>query len=452
MTEFWFLSLALLALALAFIFVPVYRYVKNEDGLDRSGSANQSNNLVNALEEDRQRQNILIFKERLAELEAEYAQGRHQEAAFIQLKSELEANLLIDTESAEHTGTSKEGAGSRKPALGVKNLVIVALSAVLVVVVSYGSYFKYGAYDAVIQTNAMQFDAQEIEQAKTSAEQGDMTGLLEQLYHKLQQAPDNIEGWRLLARSAMNAENYALAVESYVHIIRIFDATDESTAAVYGLLAQAHYYQNQGRFNLSVQNAVDQAFKQNPSEVNSLGLMAINAFVQQEYAVAIEYWQKILLAVPEHPSKISIEAGIQRAQMALGEAPTNVSQPNGASQPANAVARIQVDVTIAPEVYAQVSPQDTVFIFAKAAPGAGPAMPLAAKKLTVSDLPISIELNDQSAMGPMAKLSQVTRVNVVARISKSGQPIAQPGDYEGRQDSVDVFANQIVNIQISQEK
>jgi cytochrome c-type biogenesis protein CcmH len=55
-------------------------------------------------------------------------------------------------------------------------------------------------------------------------------------------------------------------------------------------------------------------------------------------------------------------------------------------------------------------------------------------------------------MGPMAKLSQVTRVNVVARISKSGQPIAQPGDYEGRQDGIDVFANQSVNIQISQEK
>lgn len=449
MTEFWFLSLALLALALAFIFVPVFRYAKKEGAVANGAVESQSEERVDSVALDRQRQNVLIYKERLAELEVEYAQGKHQEESFFQLKSELEANLLIDAEStdvAESVGALKEGGISHTPALGVKNLVIVALSAILVVAVSYGSYFKYGSYDDVIQTSAMRFDEREIQQAKNSAEQGDMTALLEQLYYKLQQAPDNIEGWRLLARSAMNSESYELAVESYTQIIRIFDATDESTASVYGLLAQARYYQNKGRFNSLVQSALDEAFKQKPNEVNSLGLMAINAFVQNEYASAIEYWQRILIAVPDHPSKISIETGIQRAQIALGEVPVN------SGQPVSAIARIQVEVGIAPAVLAKVNADDTVFIFAKAPPGAGPVMPLAAKKLKVSDLPIVIELNDQSAMGPMAKLSQVTRVNVVARISKSGQPIAQPGDYEGRQDGIDVFANQSVNIQISQEK
>ena len=465
MTEFWFLSLALLALALAFIFVPVFRYVKKEGHLDRSHAANESSELNNALAYDRQRQNVLIFKERLAELEAEYAQGKHQEETFLQLKSELEAGLLIDAESSGETETPKKGPASRAPALGFKNLVIVALSAVLVVAVSYGSYFKYGSYDAVSQTSAMRFDEGEIKQARASAEQGDMSGLLKQLYHKLQQAPDNIEGWRLLARSAMNSESFDLAIESYTQIIRIFDATDESTSAVYGLLAQAHYYQNQGQFNSTVQNALDQAFEQNPNEVNSLGLMAINAFVRQEYVVAIKFWQRILIAVPDHPSKISIETGIQRAQIALGETPFGTSSPVNASaaeqQKAEAVrvrgadvaiARIQVEVSIASEVLAKVSADDTVFIFAKAAPGAGPAMPLAARKLKVSDLPVAIELNDQSAMGPMAKLSQVAHANIVARISKSGQPIAQSGDYEGRHDGVDVFANQSVRIQIATEK
>jgi len=189
--------------------------------------------------------------------------------------------------------------------------------------------------------------------------------------------------------------------------------------------------------------------------------MAINAFVQQEYAVAIEFWQRILNAVPDHPSKISIETGIQRAQIALGEMPvssglsvkanlTDQQEMNGVAAEV-AVARIQVEVSIASEVLAKVSADDTVFIFAKAAAGTGPAMPLAARKLKVSDLPITIELNDQSAMGPMAKLSQVTHANVAARISKSGQPIAQAGDYEGRHDSVDVYANESIRIQIANE-
>jgi len=464
MTDFWLLSLALLVLALSFIFVPVFRYVKKEGTLVRINAANQSNELADTLEHDRQRQNVLIFKERLAELEAEYAQGKHKEETFVQLKSELEAGLLIDAEQTENTKGSEsakkqqKGSSASVATLGFKNLTIIGLSAVLIIALSYGSYFKLGAYDDVSQASAMRFDDQEIKQAKASAEQGDMTALLEQLYQKLQQSPENIEGWRLLARSAMNTEYYDLAVESYTHIIRIFDATDESTASVYGLLAQAHYYQNQGQFNSAVQSALDQAFKENPNEVNSLGLMAINAFANENYSVAIEFWQRILVAVPDHPSKISIEAGIQRAQIALGETPMNIKQPISQTTDVaknternDAVARIQVEVNITPEVLAQVNANDTVFIFAKAAAGTGPAMPLAARKLKVSDLPITIELNDQSAMGPMAKLSQVTRANVVARISKSGQPIAQTGDYEGRHDGVDVLANESVRIQITHQ-
>ena len=455
MTDFWLLSLALLVLALSFIFVPVFRYVKKEGTLVRINAANQSNELADTLEHDRQRQNVLIFKERLAELEAEYAQGKHKEETFVQLKSELEAGLLIDAERTENTKSSAASVAT----LGFKNMIIIGLSAVLIIALSYGSYFKLGAYDDVSQASAMRFDDQEIKQAKASAEQGDMTALLEQLHQKLQQSPENIEGWRLLARSAMNTEYYDLAVESYTHIIRIFDATDESTASVYGLLAQAHYYQNQGQFNSAVQGALDQAFKENPNEVNSLGLMAINAFSNENYSVAIEFWQRILVAVPDHPSKISIEAGIQRAQIALGETPVNIKQPTNVAKKQmasntesnDAVARIQVEVNIAAEVLAQVNANDTVFIFAKAAAGTGPAMPLAARKLKVSDLPITIELNDQSAMGPMAKLSQVTRANVVARISKSGQPIAQTGDYEGRHDGVDVLANESVRIQITHQ-
>jgi cytochrome c-type biogenesis protein CcmH len=446
MTDFWLLTLALLALALSFIFVPVFRYVKKENSLSRSNAASQSSQAVNTLQDDRQRQNILIFKERLSELETEYAQGKHQEETFHQLKSELEAGLLIDAESAEGANKQNKDLSGSVATLGYKNLVVIGLSAALVVAFSYGSYFQFGAYDDVSQVSAMRFDDREIKQAQASAEQGDMTALLEQLYQKLKQAPENIEGWRLLARSAMNTEYYDLAVESYTQIIRIFDATDESTASVHGLLAQAHYYQNQGRFNSNVQGALDQALKQNPNEVNSLGLMAINAFTRKEYSAAIGFWQRILVAVPDHPSKVSIETGIQRAQIALGEAPVNTSQPTNASI---VIARIQVEVSVAPEVLAQVNAHDTVFIFAKAAAGTGPAMPLAARKLKVSDLPITIELNDQSAMGPMAKLSQVTHANVVARISKTGQPIAQAGDYEGRYANVDVKANTLIRIQIS---
>lgn len=443
MTGFWFLSLALLAIALLFIFAPVLPFFRKEN--------NQEVQESETVSEARKHQNVLIFKERFAELEAEFSAGKHSEETYQQLKAELEATLLIDVEEHESAVEKRDSIKQSATGLSAGNLATLLVSAIIVVAVSYGGYFKWGAYEEVRQVTGMGFDEHEIQQARSAAESGDMSSLLKQLYNKLQQSPDNLEGWTLLTRSAMNTEHYPLAIEAYQQIIRILSRADENTASVYGLLAQAYYYQNNGQLNTDVQKALDQAFEQNPNEVNSLGLMAIEAYSSNDFENAIVFWKRILIASPEHPSRASIETGIARAQASLGVAPdqNDVSQTKDTQQ---AKAEIIVQVSINPEVLVKVNPQDTVFIFASPVSSAkGPAMPLAASRHKVSDLPITVTLNDQSAMGPMAKLSQVSKANVVARISKTGQPIAQAGDFEGLLSSVDVYANKIVEIQISKE-
>jgi len=72
------------------------------------------------------------------------------------------------------------------------------------------------------------------------------------------------------------------------------------------------------------------------------------------------------------------------------------------------------------------APQDAVFIYAKAM--SGPPMPLAVKRLTVADLPVQVTLRDSDAMIPSMTLSSFDQVVVGARISKSGNPVAQTGD------------------------
>ena len=86
-------------------------------------------------------------------------------------------------------------------------------------------------------------------------------------------------------------------------------------------------------------------------------------------------------------------------------------------------------MTLSPELAAKTSPNDTVFIFARAAEG--PPMPLAVLRKRVADLPISFALDDSMAMSPAAKLSSQPRVVVGARISRSGNAMPQPGDLEG---------------------
>ena len=77
---------------------------------------------------------------------------------------------------------------------------------------------------------------------------------------------------------------------------------------------------------------------------------------------------------------------------------------------------------------AGVSPEDTVFIFARPAEGA--RVPLAVLRKQVRDLPSDFSLDDSLAMSPAARLSQASSVIVGARISKSGNPMSQPGDIE----------------------
>jgi cytochrome c-type biogenesis protein CcmH len=90
---------------------------------------------------------------------------------------------------------------------------------------------------------------------------------------------------------------------------------------------------------------------------------------------------------------------------------------------------ITVSITLDPQVAAGAVPEDTVFIFARAA--SGPRMPLAIARKQVSDLPLTVTLDDSMAMTPAMKLSNFDKVTVGARISKSGTAMPQSGDLQG---------------------
>jgi cytochrome c-type biogenesis protein CcmH len=95
-------------------------------------------------------------------------------------------------------------------------------------------------------------------------------------------------------------------------------------------------------------------------------------------------------------------------------------------------------VTLSAALAKQAQPEDTVFVFARAATGS--RMPLAILRKQVKDLPISFTLNDSMAMSPSNALSSVPQVIVGARISKSGNAMPQPGDLSGQTDPVKVGA------------
>ncbi|WP_446718961.1 c-type cytochrome biogenesis protein CcmI/CycH, partial [Halomonas sp. 3D7M] len=63
---------------------------------------------------------------------------------------------------------------------------------------------------------------------------------------------------------------------------------------------------------------------------------------------------------------------------------------------------------------------------------------LAVIRAQVSELPMTVVLDDTAAMSPQAQISQVREARLVVRVSQSGQAIPQPGDLFGELESVSV--------------
>lgn len=444
MTLFWLSAVIVLSCAALALLFPFIRTSNAETLLAPSAASDA--------QQKRARENVQNFQEKLTEMQRELEAGALTPEDFQKIKSEMERVLYDDAFGGQ--ASAQKNASTALP----KALLLGAL--LVLVAASFGVYFKIGAYDRVADVQASgpgaaphaQGADPQIEQAVANR---DMDALVAQLHTKLQSMPDNLEGWMLLAKSALNIGRYDLAEEAYRRVITLVEKEGKSTAPFYGLLAQALYFQAQGTISPKVQQALDAAFAINAEEVNSLALLAMNHFEAGNFEAAIQYWQRILTADPQHPSRAMIEEGIAQARTRLGqpvvsgETADNVDKEAAPTEPA-AQAAIQVRVTLASGAAQGVSPETTVFIFARAP--SGPPMPVAASRHTLSELPLTLTLSDANAMGPMAKLSQFELVNLVARISASGQPTAQPGDWEGIVEGVQVGQTGLVELVISQQR
>ncbi|RMS42076.1 Cytochrome c heme lyase subunit CcmH, partial [Pseudomonas amygdali pv. photiniae] len=185
-----------------------------------------------------------------------------------------------------------------------------------------------------------------------------------------------------------------------------------------GQWAQALYFASDKHFTAQVQALTDEALQADPNEVTSLGLLGIAAFETQRYQAAVDYWTRLLAALPaQDASRSALEGGIARARENLA----------GQAAPVKARA-LKVRVTLAASLKGNVQPGDSVFIFARAING--PAAPLAVKRITVADLPAEVELSDADAMMPQLNLSNFAQVQLVARVSRAGQPTT--GEWVGR--------------------
>lgn len=376
MIDFWLAAGLLLLIALSFLLIPVLR-----------GRRAQR-------EEDRTALNVALYQERVAELQTQQSEGVLDAAQLDSGRAEAARELLADTEGVEKPRESRLG----KP--------LPLLAAFLVPVLGVALYLHYGASDKVELTR-------EFSQPPVSME--DMTRRLERAAAA---QPDSPEGLYFLGRAYMAQDRSADAAKVFERTVALAGRQPE----LLGQWAQAQYFADNKQWSPKVQALTDEALKLDPKEVTSLGLLGIAAFEGQRYQEAIDYWNRLLAQLPpEDNSRVALQGGIDRAAEKLRES-------GGSVAPVKAQKQMQVRVDLAADVKAKASPTDSVFIFARAVKG--PPAPLAAKRVTVADLPITVELGDADAMMPQLKLSNFPEVQLVARISRAGVPTA--GEWIGR--------------------
>ncbi len=374
MIEFWLAVGLLLLVGTAFLLIPLLR-----------GRRAQA-------EEDRTALNVALYQERLAELTVQRDAGTLTAEQFDAGQAEAGRELLADTE-----GTGN-GRGHR---LGKALPLLIALA---VPGLAFGLYWHWGA-------------SQELASLQDQPSIGQMTARLEQA---VKDNPDSAEAWYYLGRIYMGNGEAGKSAMAYEHAVRAAGRAPE----LLGLWAQALYFAADKQWSTQMQALTDEALKADPNESTSLGLLGIAAFEEKRFADAIDYWQRLAAQMPaEDPARDSIQIGIDRAREQLEAA----GQPVPGEVVNKSMAVIRVTVDLAPEVKAKVQPADSVFVFARAA--SGPPMPLAAKRLTVADLPVTVELSDKDAMMEQMKLSSFPQVQLVARISRSG--VATKGEWIG---------------------
>jgi len=409
MLTFWLVALAMVATAGAIVWIPLQR---------ARPTPAVSRNTVNAD----------IFQERLAELERDKQEGRLDEEQCALLRKELERTLLTDIPADQQQANASHAQLFHWAGIVALGIPVLALG------FYYFTAYRGEASDWIsVQAQFEDAVMQAIHQPDALPEKAQLSDFTRVLQARvLQEGFDEPDSLYLLGRSYLELGQ----LQGALMVLARAYALDPQQPQIMLAYAQAMILAHDGRLNRSSTQLLQQVLQIAPDHQGALMLLGFGAFNSGSYEQAIMAWQRLLdLRDPASEGAQLLSNGIARAQAMLTErAQANTAtvplRPAPAQEPTpDPGPRIEVTVDLAPNLLERLSPEDTLFIFAKAAEG--PPMPLAAVRQPAGGFPVRVVLDDSQAMMPALKLSGFKQVIVGARISKAGSVTVQAGDLQG---------------------
>jgi cytochrome c-type biogenesis protein CcmH len=265
-----------------------------------------------------------------------------------------------------------------------------------------------------------------------------------QLETQLQRDPRQLEGWRLLGRAYASAQRAGKSRDAYARAAQL--APDEPDVLVEAAESRA-LAAPQRRFDAQAVAMLQHALQAQPQHQRARWFLGIAQRQAGQPAEAAKTWEPLLAQV-DVAAAAPLRTQIDSARAEAGLPPLPAAQ-----QPVTASGKaLQVHVRLDPELAARVRLRGDASVFVIARVPGGPPMPVAVEMHGVSELPYTASLDDTDGPMPTQKLSALGEVEVLARLSMSGNAIPQAGDLESKAVRVRLPADAPVELVIGQGK
>jgi len=409
-TLFWAAVAAAVALALAFV-LPF---------LMRSRNAAHS-------KAARRDINLAVYRDQMKDLHTELANTQLSQAQFLDSKLELETRAVED--ALAHEDRAAVPVASRR--LGL----VLAATLPVVAIALYSVLGNPGALSAMSQAG------QSTNAQAAQPTEADILQMIQRMEERAQANPTDTEIWEALANANAMMARWPEALQASEKSL----ALSPNKPAVMSAYAEALAMNSGMQLTGKPMEMVNKALQADPDDKKGLELSGIHAFQIEQYAQAVVFLDRLQrLMPPEMPYAqeiLKMRNEAQRLAELGGAAQVTGAQPatdRGNSQGVTAqlaapLANPQVSVSgmveVAQALQSRVGVQSTIYLIARAGES-GP--PVAAARVAGGVFPLQFRLDDSMAMNPANTLSKHKEVVLLARVSASGNPIAQSGDLEGR--------------------
>jgi len=381
--------------------------------------------------------NIALYRERLSEFDRERDRGEVDVERYAALRQDLERRLLADV-----TGLDEPRAVPHPPSYRMAMAITV-----MVPVCGLALYLWLGSPHGIDPPPMSAPPGAAAEMAPS------VEAMVAALAARLDEDPEDAEGWLLLARSQVVLERFDAALVAFARAPALL-GDDPSLLADW---AEAEAGRVGSRFPASASDRLDRALELDPDHEKALWLGGFAAARNRRVEIAIDRWERLLARQSPGSREASIVTemlaqvrGVEGAPADTGSAPPVPTVTTGSASGDESVhgAHTVVEVSLAPDLEVELGASEPVFVFARRPSGAGP--PAAVARTIVGALPTTIVLDESNAMIPSQSLASVERALVTARVARSGTANRTRGDVEGVAGPVAVADPAPVRIVISQ--